>query len=145
MRVTVADKLDPELARQVANQLELAFISLTQSHRTAALPSDDEDIARINWEISKIHHTGPHTNGFFLNNYPHNVIQAQSLDMSLARLGQPLSIALMLKSSKNAQNREKSALIRYYRSQNKLIWIDEPLNIEELCKTIHALYKKRRA
>ena len=145
MRVTVADKLDPELARQLANQLELAFISLKQSHRTAALPSDDEDIARINREISRIPRTGTHVNGFFLNNYPENVIQAQSLDMSLARLGQPLSIVLMLKLARNAQNREKSALIRYYRSQNKLILIDEPLNIEELCKTIRTLYKKRRA
>jgi len=145
VRVTVADKLDPELALELANQLELGFISLTQAHRTAALPSDDEDIAWINREISINHRTGTHANGFFLNNYPHNVIQAQSLDMSLARLGQPLSIALMLKSSKNAQNREKSALIRYYRSQNKLILIDEPLNIVELCKTIHALYNKRRA
>lgn len=145
MRITVADKLDPELARQLANQLELSFISLTKSHRTATLHSDDEDIHLINREISKTQGTGCAANGFILNNYPQNVIQAQSLDISLAQLGQPLSIALVLKSVRNSQNREKSALIRYYRSQNKLILIDEPLNIEELCKTVHTLYNKRRS
>ena len=149
MRITVADKIDPELACQLANKLNLACISLTKSHHSATLPSDDEDIDwindQINSEITKIHSTDMTTNGFFLNNYPQNVIQAQSLDMSLARRGQPLSIALMSKSARNSQNREKSALIRYYRSQNKLILIDEPLNIEELCKTIHTLYNKRRS
>jgi hypothetical protein len=145
VRITLADKIDSDIACQLANQLELPFISLTNSPGPSrSLPSDDEDIHLICAEIIK--NRSPNMTGsrFFLNDYPQNVTQAQSLDMALARIGQTVSTALMLESAKISQNRTKLALIRYYRSQNKLIFIDESSSIEDICTTIHSIYDKRR-
>ena len=144
MRITLADKLDHEIACRLANLLELPLISLTEpDNSSSALESDDEYIHQLCEKIKNCC-PGVQNNGFFLYDYPKNVIQAQSLDMALAEIGQPVSSALMLKSTKTSQNRTKSALIRYYRSQNKLILIDESSNIEEVCKTIYSNYDKRR-
>jgi len=145
VRITLADKIAPEIAYRLASQLELPFISPTESpSQPIALPSDDDDIQLIIGQIIKNNTPGKAKSGFFLNNYPKNVIQAQSLDMALARIGQPTSTTLMVESDKISQNRIKSALIRYYRSQNKLILIDESSSIEDICKTIHSIHDKRR-
>ncbi len=83
--------------------------------------------------------------GFIFNSFPQNLIQAHSLDMALARIGQPISCALMMESTKKPQNRENRALIRYYRTQNKLILVDEADSIGELCSRIRLIYEKRRS
>lgn len=145
MHITLADKIDSDIACQLANLLELPFISLTNSPGPSrSLPSDDEDIHLICAEIIK--NSSPNMTGsrFFLNDYPQNVTQAQSLDMALARIGQAVSTALMLESAKMSQNREKRALIRYYRSQNKLILIEESSSSEDICNKIHSIHMKRR-
>ena len=145
MRITLADKIDPEIARLLAGQLDLPLISPTESsNQTITLLSDDDDIQLIIGQIINNNTPGKLTSGFFLNNYPNNVIQAQSLDMALAQIGQPISTTLMVESAKISQNRIKSALIRYYRSQNKLILIDESSSVEDICKTIHSIHSKRR-
>jgi adenylate kinase family enzyme len=82
--------------------------------------------------------------GFLLNNYPQNVIQAQSLDMAFARANQPLDASIIIETTKMSQNRVKRALIRYYRSQNKLILIEESSSIEDICSKIYSIHNKRR-
>lgn len=145
MRITLADKIDLEFACQLADQLDLAFISLAESpNPPIALLSDDDDIELIVKKIMEQGTLSGAASGFFLNNYPRNVIQAQSLDVALAAIGQPVSTALMMESAKISQNREKRALIRYYRSQNKLILIEESSSSEDICNKIHLIHKKRR-
>lgn len=145
MRITLADNIDPEIACRLADQLNLPFISLAESaNPPTALLSDDKDIELISGQITKNSTGGGSASGFFLNNYPQNVIQAQSLDLALATIGQAISTALMMESAKMSQNREIRALIRYYRSQNKLILIEESSSVEDICNKIHSIHKKRR-
>jgi adenylate kinase family enzyme len=145
VRITLADKIDPEIACRLAEQMELPFISLTESPNPAiALLSDDDDIELIIGQIMKNSTQSGVASGFFLNYYPQNVTQARSLDMALAAIGHPISTALMMESAKMSQNREKRALIRYYRSQNKLILIEESSSSEDICNKIHSIHMKRR-
>jgi hypothetical protein len=64
--------------------------------------------------------------------------------MALARAAQPLGAALMIDSTNLAQNRENKALIRYYRSQNKLIMLEESSGIEDICRKLYLIHEKRR-
>jgi len=146
VRITLNESISPDFSRRLSQALELHPIQPKVVYsRFTGLPSDDHTINKIIEEIHK-HISSANTTGeFILSNYPQTVIQAQSLDMALAKIGQPLSSALMMESTKKAQNRENRALIRYYRTQNKLILVDETDSIGELCSRIHLVYEKRRS
>jgi len=142
VRITIVDFLHPDIPGRLSQELELPLIQtrILQNPSTG-LPSDDRTINKIIEEISK-HISRPEAiGGFILSNYPQSIFQAQSLDMALARIGQPVSLALMVESTKKPQNRENRTLIRYYRTQNKLILVDETVSIDELCSRICLIYE----
>jgi len=146
VRITIAESISTEFSGHLSQALGLPLIQprILQNPSTG-LPSDDRTIRDIIVDIGKQPNSSEATEGFILSSYPQNVIQAQSLDMALARIGQPLSGALMMESTKKPQNRENRALIRYYRTQNKLILVDETDSIGELCSRIRLIYEKRRS
>jgi len=142
VRIVIADKLDPDLVHELAKRLNITLVTTSdKTGRSNRLLSDDEDIQTICDKITIC--SG--VSGYLLNAYPHNVIQAQSLDLSLARIGTPLSAIIMSETTKSSQKRENKALIRYYRSQNKLIFIDESSSVEDISTTIQSIYEKRRS
>ena len=107
---------------------------------TTSLPSDDLTIQ----DIKKFLHANDSVEHVVVCGYPLNVIQARSLDLALAALGHCVSLAAVLESKKNQQNRENRALIRYYRTQNKLIVVDKSAEISEICKEATEIYSRRR-
>lgn len=146
MRIALPGLLDTDIALQLANALELQFISVTQAlEPSSGLPSDDRDIQQIIEKIISTKASQQKHSGFLLNQYPQNVTQAQSLDIALARAGQPLAASLIMESTKVPQNSANKALIRYYRSQNKLIFIEESSTIENICSRLYSIHEKRRA
>jgi len=146
LRITLAGSIHADIAEQLSVALNYPLIEpKSVSSPATGLPSDDLTILAL---IEDIHGNRGNVDGkddFLISNYPQNVIQAQSLDLALARIGQPVSLALMMESTKKPQNRENRALIRYYRTQNKLILFDEADSISELCSRIHLIYEKRRS
>lgn len=146
MRIALPGRLDTGIALQLANALELQFISVNQVlEPSSGLSSDDRDIQQIIEKIINTNASQQRHSGFLLNLYPQNVTQAQSLDIALARAGQPLAASLIMKSTKVPQNSANKALIRYYRSQNKLIFIEESSTIEDICNSLYSIHEKRRA
>ena len=146
MRIALPARLDADIALQLANALELQFISVTQAlEPSSGLPSNDRDIQQIIEKIVNTKASQQRHSGFLLNQYPQNVTQAQSLDIALARAGQPLAASLIMASTKVPQNSANKALIRYYRSQNKLIFIEESSTIEDICSRLYSIHEKRRA
>jgi len=145
VRITFTDRPGSELAQPLAKALGIQLISPTNAlDPMTATPSDDIVIQRIIEEIIKNTIEHKQHNGFLLNNYPENVTQAQSLDMALAQAAHPVAASLMIESTKVLQNRENKALIRYYRSQNKLILIDEFSSVEDICSKLNSIHAKRR-
>ena len=146
MRIALPGRLDTDIALQLANALELQFISVNHAlEPSSGLPSDDRDIQQIIEKIINSKASQQGHSGFLLNQYPQNVTQAQSLDIALARAGQPLAACLIMESTKVPQNSANKALIRYYRSQNKLIFIEESSTIEDICSRLYSIHEKRRA
>ncbi|MFW2438588.1 MAG: hypothetical protein ACN4GR_04380 [Arenicellales bacterium] len=146
MLITLLEPVHADFSRRLSQSLELHLIkSKALNNSSTGLPSDDHTINEIIEDIHMQMSTSEATGGFILSNYPQNAIQAQSLDMALARIGQPVSSALMMESTKTPQNRENKALIRYYRSQNKLILLDETDNISQICCKMRLIYRKRRS
>lgn len=146
MRITLAEPVSPDFSKQLSQTLALHLIQPKVFYDSATgLPSDDRTIESIVNAIEKQTNCSESVKGFIFSNYPQNVIQAQSLDMALARIGQPVSIALMVESTKKPQNRENRTLIRYYRTQNKLILFDETDSIDGISSNIRLIYEKRRS
>ncbi|MEA1888349.1 MAG: hypothetical protein U9N50_01025 [Pseudomonadota bacterium] len=146
MRITIPEALHPDFSDDLSQALDTTLIRAKVSYDPATgLPSDDHAINSIIEDITGQSSASVTAEGFILCNYPQNIIQAQALDMALARIGQPVSCALMVESTKKPQNRENRALIRYYRTQNKLVLIDETDNISQLCRNIRRVYEKRRS
>lgn len=146
MRIALPGHPDSELVLALSHTLGLPVIKPTNAQDpVTGMPSDDMVIRLITEEI--INNAGIHKskNGFLLKKYPKNVTQAQSLDMALARVAQPLGTVLMIDSTNLAQNRENKALIRYYRSQNRLIMLDESSSIEDICRKLYLIHEKRRS
>jgi adenylate kinase family enzyme len=145
VRITLAEPVSPDFSKQLSQALALHLIQPEVFYDSATgLASDDRTIDAMIDAIEKQTNCSESAKGFILNNYPQNVTQAQAMDMALARIGQPVSIALMVESTKKPQNRENRALIRYYRSQNKLILFDEADSIGDICSKIRLIYEKRR-
>ena len=145
MRITFPGHLDSDIAHLLAKTLGLRLISPEKSiDPSTGLPSDDRTIQLIIEKAVKNISAPGKRSGFLLNNYPQNVIQAQSLDMAFARANQPLDASIFIETTKMSQNRVKRALIRYYRSQNKLILIEESSSIEDICSKIYSIHNKRR-
>ena len=146
MRIALPGQPDSELVLALSQALGLPVIKPTNAQDPlTGMPSDDMVIRLITEQIidnAGIHQSG---NGFLLKRYPENVTQAQSLDMALARIAQPVGAAIMIDSTNLAQNRENKALIRYYRSQNKLIMLDESSSVEEICRKLYLIHEKRRS
>ncbi len=146
MRITLAEPVSPDFSKQLSQALALHLIQPKVFYDSATgLPSDDRTIESIVDAIEKQTKHSESVKGFIFSNYPQNVIQAQSLDMALARIGQPVSSAILVESTKKPQNRENRALIRYYRTQNKLILVDEADSIDEISSKIRLIYEKRRS
>ncbi|GBE07927.1 adenylate kinase [bacterium BMS3Bbin11] len=146
MRIIIAESISTDFSGRLSQALGLPLIKLKVLHNPyTGLPSDDQTINDLIVDIGKQLGSSEAIEGFILSSYPQNVIQAQSLDMALARIGQPVNSALMMESTKKSQNRENRALIRYYRTQNKLILVDEIDSIGELCSRIRLIYEKRRS
>jgi len=146
VRITLLEPIHPDFSVRLSQALELHLIKpKVLFNSSTGLPSDDRTVNEIIKDIHKTISTSEATAGFILSSYPQNVIQAQSLDMVLARIGQPVSSALMMESAKKPQNRENRALIRYYRTQNKLILLDETDSIGDICSSIRLVYEKRRS
>ena len=146
MRITIPESIRTDFSDDISQALDAPLIRAKVLCAPATgLPSDDHTINAIIEDIHRQSRTTVTPKGFILSNYPQNVIQAQALDMALARKGHPVSCALMVESTKKPQNRENRALIRYYRTQNKLVLIDETDNISQLCRKIRRVYEKRRS
>lgn len=146
MRIALPGRLDTDIVPQLANALALQFISVNHAlEPSSGLSSDDRDIQQIIEKIIDTNASQQRHSGFLLYLYPQNVTQAQSLDIALARAGQPLSASLIKESTKVLQNSANKALIRYYRSQNKLIFIKESSTIEDICNRLYSIHEKRRA
>lgn len=146
MRITIPESIRPDFSDEISQSLDGPLIRAKVLYEPATgLPSDDHTINAIIEDIQGQSRTTVTPKGFILGNYPQNVIQAQCLDMALAKIGQPLSCALMVESTKTPQNRENRALIRYYRTQNKLILLDETDNVSQICSKIRLIYEKRRS
>lgn len=146
VRIALPGHPDSELVLALSQTLGLPVIKPTNAKDpVTGIPSDDMVIRLITEEI--INNAGMHQskNGFLLKRYPENVTQAQSLDMALARAAQPLGAALMIDSTNLAQNRENKALIRYYRSQNRLIMLEESSSVEDICRNLYVIHEKRRS
>ena len=147
MRIALPGHPDSELALALSQTLGLPVIKPTNNAHDplTGMPSDDMVIRLITEEI--FDNAGIHQseNGFLLIRYPENVTQAQSLDMALARASQPLGSALMIDSTNLAHNRENKALIRYYRSQNRLIMLEESSSVEDICRKLYLIHEKRRS
>jgi adenylate kinase family enzyme len=146
LHITLIGSVDPKLAASLSKALGLRLISpVNNQDPMTGLYSDDRFIDQILDELDAAKGTSLTSPSFLLFNCPQNIIQAQSLDLALTRAGFPLDAAIAIDSAKTSQNRETRALIRYYRSQNKLVLIDESSTIEERCKIIHTTYDKRRS
>ena len=146
MRIALPAHPDSELVLALSQTLGLPVIKPTYvKDPETGMASDDRVIRLITEEI--INNAGMHQseNGFLLKRYPENVTQAQSLDMALARAAQPLGAALMIDTTNLVQNRENKALIRYYRSQNKLIMLEESSSVEDICRKLYLIHEKRRS
>ncbi len=146
VRLTLLQAPNPEFQLQLSRSLSLPLVDAQVRYDSSTgMPSDDETIGKI------IDHLVTHDNpfagetGYILSTFQQNITQAQSLDIALARIGQPLNIALTFKPTKLSQNRENRALIRYYRTQNKLVEVDEAEEIHDICQKILLLYRKRRS
>ena len=136
----------PELVLALSQSLGIPVIKPTNAQDPeTGMPSDDMVIRLITEEIINNASMHQSENGFLLKRYPENVTQAQSLDMALARAAQPLGTVLMIDSTNLVQNRENKALIRYYRSQNKLIMLDESSSVEDICSKLILIHEKRRS
>lgn len=145
MRIALPGHPGSELVPALSQTLGLPVIKSTNAmDPVTGMPSDDIVIRLIIEEIINNVDIHQSKNGFLLKRYPENVTQAQSLDMALARAAQPLGAALMIDSKNLAQNRENKALIRYYRSQNKLIMLEESSGIEDICRKLYLIHEKRR-
>ena len=146
MRITLLESIHPDFSVLLSQALELHLIKpKVLFNSSTGLPSDDRTVNEIIKDIHKTISPSEATAGIILSSYPQNITQAQSLDIALARIGQPLSCALMVESTKTPQNRENKALIRYYRTQNKLILVDETDNVSQICSKIRLIYGKRRS
>ena len=146
MRIALPGHPGSELFLALSRTLDLPVIKPTNAQDpVTGMPSDDMVIGLIIEEIIKNAGINLSGNGFLLKNYPENVTQAQSLDMALARAAQPLGAVLVIDSTNLAQNRENKALIRYYRSQNKLIMLEESSSIEDICRKLLLTHEKRRS
>ena len=146
MRIALPGDPGSELVLALSQSLGLPVIKPSNAQDPlTGMPSDDMVIRLITEEI--IDNAGTHQseNGFLLERYPENVTQAQSLDMALARAAQPLGAALMIDSTNLVQNRENKALIRYYRSQNRLIMLEESSSVEDICRKLYVIHEKRRS
>ena len=145
MRIALPGHPDSELVLALSQTLGLPVIKPTKAQDpVTGMPSDDMVIGLIIEEILTNTDIHPSKNGFLLKRYPENITQAQSLDMALARAAQPLGAVLVIDSTNLAQNRENKALIRYYRSQNKLIMLEESSSIEDICHKLFLTHEKRR-
>ena len=139
MRISLPYLVKQDFAERIAAALKLRlFTPAARPDPATGLLSDDQVIAQITDLIAE-------DGSLLLNGYPRNIIQAQSLDMALSQRGQALSAVLVRDTPKPLQNREKQALIRYYRSQNKLIVFDDTLSIDDICSKIVMTHEKRRA
>ena len=145
MRIALPFQVEQDFAEQLSATLELTlFMPETILDSRTGLLSDDQIIAQIIKFIVDATKGTAGDKGILLKGYPLNIIQAQSLDTALSRIGQPLSAAIMSNSLSQSQNRENRALIRYYRSQNKLTLFDEEANIDDISSKILLIQKKRR-
>ncbi len=146
MRIALPGHPGSEFVLALSQTLGLPVIKPTNvQDPVTGMPSDDMVIRLITEEIINNVNIHQSDNGFLLKSYPENVTHAQSLDMALARVAQPLGVVLMLDSRNLAQNRENKALIRYYRSQNKLIMLEESSSVEDICRKLYLDYEKRRS
>ena len=146
MRIALPGHTGTELVLALSHALGLPVIEPTSAQDpVTGMPSDDIVIRLIIEEIFDKASIHQNENGFLLKRYPENVTQAQSLDMALARAAQPLGTVLMIDSTNLVQNRENKALIRYYRSQNKLIMLDESSSVEDICSKLLHIHEKRRS
>lgn len=145
LRITSPGHFDSNFADTLASKMGLQLISPGPAFDSVTgLPSDDGTIRQITREITDSSRREEGKCGFLIANFPGNVIQAQSLDMALANANQPLDTCIMSNTTKTPENRAKMSLIRYYRSQNKLILIEESSTIEDICSKIYTTYQKRR-
>jgi adenylate kinase family enzyme len=145
VRISLPYQLKQDFADAIAAALKLHILSPAEEPDPASgLSSDDFVIAHITDTIAGCSRDAANDYSFLLNGYPQNIIQAQSLDMALAEKGETLSAALISDTPKSLQNREKRSLIRYYRSQNKLILFDDTSSVEDVCSKIVLIHEKRR-
>lgn len=145
MRISLPDQLKQDFAEHIAAALKLdLFTPADKPDPASGLLSDDCLIAHITDTIADCSRDAAKEYSFLLNGYPRNIIQAQSLDMALAEKGLSLSAALISDNSKHLQNREMQTLIRYYRSQNKLIMFDDTSSVDDICSKIVLIHEKRR-
>lgn len=145
MRVTLAGNIDPDFATRLSKTLGLPLVIPTDEKACqSGLPSDDAVIGSIIDTIIDHQSSADNGKGYVLAGYPLNIVQAQSLDIALARSGQAVDNALMLKTADPLQSREEKTLRRYYRSQNKLILFAESSAIDEICSSILQIHEKRR-
>lgn len=144
MRISSPYQLKQNFAEGIANALKLHILSpAEQTDPASGLLSDDRAIVQITNMMADFSCTAGDYS-CLLNGYPQSIIQAQSLDIALAQKGLTLSAALISDNSKHLQNGEMQALIRYYRSQNKLILFDDTSSIEDICSKIVLIHEKRR-
>jgi hypothetical protein len=151
------------VAEYLAQQFSVLSLQATiVNNPENGLPSVDLIIANI---IEKLNGTGlapSSLQGFVLSNFPASITQAQALDVALANIGQPLSCVVMPSLDAIAQHADTRSqhkmLSRYYRAQNKLIFIDnwnhliptgsdspnDVNNLSEIYGKIRHIYEKRR-
>jgi hypothetical protein len=145
LRVTLAGNIDPDFATRLSTALGLPLVFPTDEKACqSGLPSDDAVIGSIIDTIIQHENSADKGKGYVLGGYPLNVVQAQSLDIALARSGQAVDTALMLETTDPLQYSEDKPLRRYYRSQNKLILFAESSAIDEICSSILQIHEKRR-
>jgi adenylate kinase family enzyme len=144
LRVALAGNIDRGFAIRLSKTLGLPLFFPTEEKACqSGLPSDDAVIASI-VDIIDQQSGVDKANGYVLAGYPLNIVQAQSLDIALARSGQAIDTVLMLKTTEPLKQKENKPLRRYYRSQNKLILLSESSTIDEICSSIAQIHKKRR-
>jgi adenylate kinase family enzyme len=102
------------------------------------LASDELTCGRI---IDALCKTGE---AFVLSGYPINVVQAQALDHALARYGKAISTSIVMEAADRRQDRLNSDLVRYYRTQNKLVLVKPTETVEDACNKALQLYDRRR-
>ena len=145
MRVTLAGNINPDLATRLSKALGLPVVFPSDENVCqSGLLSDDAVIGSIIDTIVHHENSADKRKGYVIGGYPTNVVQAQSLDIALARSGQAVDTALMLETTDPLQNREDRLLRRYYRSQNKLVLLAESSAIDEICSSIMQIHEKRR-